>query len=115
MDFSSCRFCFLSLIALLSFFFPIECFPCSENGESIQVLRYELGQKYEPHFDYFFDPVNTQQGGHRYATVLMYLSDVEEGGETIFPNAEATAAQESFSSCGKRGLGGMHDISVLLK
>ena len=60
----------------------------SENGEAMQVLHYELGQKYEPHFDYFRDKVNQQLGGHRVATVLMYLSDVEKGGETIFPNSE---------------------------
>jgi len=30
-----------------------------------QVLKYTRGQKYEPHVDYFHDPVNTQRGGHR--------------------------------------------------
>lgn len=60
----------------------------SENGESMQILHYENGQKYEPHFDYFHDKANQVMGGHRIATVLMYLSDVEKGGETIFPNAE---------------------------
>lgn len=60
----------------------------SENGESMQVLHYEHGQKYEPHFDYFHDKANQILGGHRVATVLMYLSNVEKGGETIFPNAE---------------------------
>ncbi|CAN1322244.1 Probable prolyl 4-hydroxylase 7 [Linum perenne] len=59
-----------------------------ENGEAIQILRYELGQKYEPHFDYFHDKANQQLGGHRIATVLMYLSYVERGGETVFPNAK---------------------------
>ncbi|PPD98093.1 hypothetical protein GOBAR_DD04883 [Gossypium barbadense] len=61
-----------------------------ENGESIQILHYEHGQKYEPHFDYFHDKANQQLGGHRIATVLMYLSDVESGGETVFPNAEVS-------------------------
>ncbi|CAN1322247.1 Probable prolyl 4-hydroxylase 7, partial [Linum perenne] len=60
-----------------------------ENGEAIQILRYELGQKYEPHFDYFHDKANQQLGGHRIATVLMYLSYVERGGETVFPNAKS--------------------------
>lgn len=52
------------------------------------MLRYGIGQKYEPHFDYFYDQINQVRGGHRAATVLMYLSDVEKGGETVFPNAE---------------------------
>ncbi|CAD5188681.1 unnamed protein product, partial [Musa acuminata subsp. malaccensis] len=64
-----------------------------ENGESIQILRYRDGQKYEPHFDYFHDPKNQALGGHRYATVLMYLSNVNKGGETVFPNAEGASSQ----------------------
>uniref|UniRef100_A0A7C8YLS8 procollagen-proline 4-dioxygenase n=3 Tax=Opuntia streptacantha TaxID=393608 RepID=A0A7C8YLS8_OPUST len=78
----------------------------TENGEAMQVLHYELGQKYEPHFDYFRDKVNQQLGGHRVATVLMYLSDVEKGGETIFPNSEAKGQQlkdDSYSDCAKNG------------
>lgn len=68
----------------------------SENGEDIQVLRYEHGQKYDPHYDYFVDKVNIAHGGHRIATVLMYLSDVEKGGETIFPNAEVSSRNMLF-------------------
>ena len=60
----------------------------SENAESIQVLRYEIGQKYDAHFDYFHDKKNVKRGGQRIATVLMYLTDVKKGGETVFPNAE---------------------------
>lgn len=71
---------------LVSSFFNL--FLWSENGESIQILHYENGQKYEPHFDYFHDKANQELGGHRVATVLMYLSNVERGGETVFPNAE---------------------------
>ena len=35
------------------------------------------------HWDYFFHEGGTANGGNRYATVLMYLYDVEEGGETV--------------------------------
>nr|CAD1840354.1 unnamed protein product [Ananas comosus var. bracteatus] len=77
-----------------------------ENAEPIQVLRYGIGQKYEPHFDYFNDQVNQVRGGHRAATVLMYLSDVEKGGETVFPNAEGWESQpkdDSWSDCARGG------------
>ncbi|KAL8198028.1 hypothetical protein R6Q57_029917 [Mikania cordata] len=106
-----------------------------ENGEGLQVLHYEVGQKYEPHFDYFLDPFNAKNGGQRMATVLMYLlvmflfffllnsscicnhpidilllysSDVEEGGETVFPAAKGNISEVSWgnelSECGKDGL-----------
>ncbi|CAM8944783.1 unnamed protein product [Rhodiola kirilowii] len=77
-----------------------------ENGEAMQVLRYELGQKYEPHRDYFTDKHNQRFGGHRVATVLMYLSNVIKGGETIFPLAEGGLLQQKgddWSDCAKRG------------
>lgn len=45
----------------------------TEHGEGLQVLHYEVGQKYEPHYDYFLDEFNTENGGQRIATVLMYL------------------------------------------
>ena len=60
----------------------------ADHGEGMQILHYTSGQKYEPHFDYFQDKENTKHGGQRVATVLLYLSDVEEGGETIFPKGK---------------------------
>ncbi|AED98154.1 2-oxoglutarate (2OG) and Fe(II)-dependent oxygenase superfamily protein [Arabidopsis thaliana] len=78
-----------------------------EHGEGLQVLHYEIGQKYEPHYDYFMDEYNTRNGGQRIATVLMYLSDVEEGGETVFPaakgNYSAVPWWNELSECGKGG------------
>ncbi|KAG7026717.1 putative prolyl 4-hydroxylase 10 [Cucurbita argyrosperma subsp. argyrosperma] len=79
-----------------------------EHGEGLQVLHYEVGQKYEPHFDYFLDEYNTKNGGQRIATMLMYLSDVEEGGETVFPAAKGNFSSvpwwDELSDCGKKGL-----------
>ncbi|XP_024974045.1 probable prolyl 4-hydroxylase 10 [Cynara cardunculus var. scolymus] len=79
-----------------------------ENGEGLQILHYEVGQKYEPHYDYFLDQCNAKNGGQRMATVLMYLSDVEEGGETVFPSAKGNISAVSWwnqlSECGKDGL-----------
>ncbi|CAL9752165.1 unnamed protein product [Musa acuminata subsp. burmannicoides] len=79
-----------------------------EHGEGLQVLHYEVGQKYEPHYDYFVDEFNTRNGGQRLATLLMYLSDVEEGGETVFPSAKVFSSSlpwyTELSECGKKGL-----------
>ena len=78
-----------------------------ENGESLQILRYVDGQKYEPHTDYFHDTVNTNpaHGGQRIATVLMYLTTPDEGGETVFPHAlEKNTDGEGWSECARRGL-----------
>lgn len=77
-----------------------------ENGEAIQVLRYQDGEKYEPHFDYFHDKNNQALGGHRIATVLMYLSDVIKGGETVFPRSEDRGGvkDDTWSGCGKTGV-----------
>lgn len=78
-----------------------------ENGEPIQVLRYEEGEKYEPHYDYFHDKINQARGGHRIATVLMYLTDVVKGGETVFPKAERgrhSIQDTTLSECGKQGV-----------
>ncbi|GAA0153236.1 protein modifying enzyme [Lithospermum erythrorhizon] len=79
-----------------------------DHGEGLQVLHYEVGQKYEPHFDYFLDEFNTKNGGQRIATVLMYLSNVEEGGETVFPSANgsfnSTRGWNTLSECAKKGL-----------
>ncbi|MGZ9076161.1 MAG: 2OG-Fe(II) oxygenase [Burkholderiaceae bacterium] len=61
-----------------------------EQGEPIQVLHYEPGGEYKPHFDYF-DPAHPgnqevlAQGGQRIATLIVYLNDVAGGGSTVFP------------------------------
>ena len=42
---------------------------------SSQVLRYRKDQKYDAHWDYFFDQVNSVNGGNRYATVGAVFTD----------------------------------------
>lgn len=63
------------------------------SSDGFQVVHYDPSQLYLPHHDYFglesttkdwnFDPRNG--GSNRFATVFLYLSDVEAGGETVFP------------------------------
>eukprot|EP00992_Anisonema_acinus_P005525 TRINITY_DN18313_c0_g1_i1.p1 TRINITY_DN18313_c0_g1~~TRINITY_DN18313_c0_g1_i1.p1 ORF type:complete len:401 (-),score=84.34 TRINITY_DN18313_c0_g1_i1:108-1253(-) len=51
--------------------------------EAIQGLRYQIGQEYRTHSD----------GGFRQATFYIYLSDVEEGGETMWPYTKGADGQ----------------------
>ncbi|KAL9891733.1 prolyl 4-hydroxylase subunit alpha-1-like isoform 2-T2 [Glossina fuscipes fuscipes] len=58
------------------------------SAEELQVVNYGIGGHYEPHFDFArreevkaFQGLNT---GNRIATVLFYMSDVEQGGATVF-------------------------------
>ncbi|KAG2489490.1 hypothetical protein HYH03_011943 [Edaphochlamys debaryana] len=72
------------------------------NGEGLQVLRYNHDQKYDAHWDYFFHKDGITNGGNRYATVLTYLVDTEEGGETVFPNIPAPGGENvGFSECAR--------------
>lgn len=66
-----------------------------ERGEGLQLLRYESGNEYRPHYDWF-DPElpgprkHLARGGQRTATIIMYLSEVEQGGATLFPELGLT-------------------------
>lgn len=70
------------------------------NGEGFQILNYQKGGEYKPHFDYFppeqtGSKVHIARGGQRVATLILYLNNVEQGGETIFPkiNLKVTPKQ----------------------
>jgi prolyl 4-hydroxylase len=61
--------------------------------ETMQVVSYVDGQKYDAHYD-TFDPklfpdnVSVQQGRQRLLTLFFYLVEPEEGGHTVFPRAD---------------------------
>lgn len=61
-----------------------------DHGEGLQILRYPVGAQYRPHYDYFDPnepgtPSIVARGGQRVGTVVMYLSEPEQGGGTTFP------------------------------
>ncbi|GGG67454.1 2OG-Fe(II) oxygenase [Paenibacillus radicis (ex Gao et al. 2016)] len=55
-----------------------------EHGDGLQVLLYTPGQEYQPHYDFFAES-SRASANNRISTLVMYLNDVEEGGETAFP------------------------------
>jgi len=67
----------------------------AEHGEGLQILHYEPGQQYEPHYDWF-DPAQpgfatiTAAGGQRVASIIIYLNTPANGGGTHFPHPGVT-------------------------
>jgi hypothetical protein len=60
-------------------------------ADGLQVLRYNQTTAYVQHMDWIEPAPETDhdwdsagKGSNRYATILLYLSDVEDGGETVF-------------------------------
>ena len=68
------------------------CGLSTKNIEPIQLVRYEPGQFFKPHYDYLDTKVemyqaNVNRNGQRKYTFFVYLTDVPEnaGGSTYFP------------------------------
>lgn len=66
------------------------------NQESLQIAHYDKGGKFNPHYDAcntgtqeYRNKIN-RNAGQRRATLLIYLNDDYEGGETIFNNIHLT-------------------------
>lgn len=68
-----------------------------ENSEDFQLLKYEKGQFYRTHHDYIGHQKN-RQCGPRILTFFLYLSDVEEGGGTDFPQLNITVMPKKGSA-----------------
>mmetsp|Transcript_11471 Transcript_11471/g.27932 ORF Transcript_11471/g.27932 Transcript_11471/m.27932 type:complete len:356 (+) Transcript_11471:1-1068(+) len=73
----------------------------TENGEFLQVLRYEEGQFYGVHSDQ--NSPRASAWGPRLYTVYMYLADVEHGGGTRFPNVNLTKFPDGVTVTPKKG------------
>eukprot|EP00547_Thalassionema_nitzschioides_P008707 CAMPEP_0194222620 /NCGR_PEP_ID=MMETSP0156-20130528/33395_1 /TAXON_ID=33649 /ORGANISM="Thalassionema nitzschioides, Strain L26-B" /LENGTH=312 /DNA_ID=CAMNT_0038953489 /DNA_START=77 /DNA_END=1012 /DNA_ORIENTATION=+ len=98
------------------------------HGDGLQILRYNLTTAYTPHMDFIQDrsarhPHNYDSagvGGNRFATILMYMSDVEEGagGETVFTEAWPAGQPENERVPFKDALQNLRDadnVSGILK
>ena len=77
-----------------------------EHGEGLQVLKYGVGARYVPHFDFFAPEiagsaahVTPTFGGQRAATVVMYLNTPAGGGDTEFPSVGVRVAAVEGHAC----------------
>lgn len=89
-----------------------------ENGEGLQILHYGPGAEYRSHFDYFppeqsGSTVQLAHGGQRVATLVIYLNDVPEGGETVFPDAGISVAGRKGNAVYFRYMNGMRQLDPL--
>jgi len=66
------------------------------HSDGLQILRYNVSKAYNSHLDWIEDPSGQLKhdyesagtGGNRFATILLYMTDLGEndGGETVFPH-----------------------------
>jgi prolyl 4-hydroxylase len=61
-----------------------------DRGEGFQVLHYPTGASTAPHFDFLIpsnaaNQASIARSGQRVSTLILYLNEVAEGGETVFP------------------------------
>jgi prolyl 4-hydroxylase len=66
-----------------------------EKGETIQGQRYDVGQRFKPHFDCFSENQPywaeiQKSGGQRTWTAMIFLNEPEGGGATNFPSVKIT-------------------------
>lgn len=59
------------------------------HAEGLQILHYEPGQEFREHYD-FFGLNSPSNHNNRISTLIIYLNDVEEGGETRLPKLGIT-------------------------
>ncbi|XP_028164099.1 prolyl 4-hydroxylase subunit alpha-1-like [Ostrinia furnacalis] len=58
-----------------------------DTAEELQVVNYGIGGHYEPHYDFarkHENLINYRNAGNRIGTVLFYMSNVAQGGATVF-------------------------------
>lgn len=72
-------------------------------AESLQVVRYKKTEEYTAHHDFVYPPTFHRHQPTRFATILFYLNDKYDGGETVFPRAVNAKNHEGVEVEPKKG------------
>ncbi|WP_425388503.1 2OG-Fe(II) oxygenase [Domibacillus robiginosus] len=83
-----------------------------EHGDGLHILNYTPGQEYKAHFD-FFSPTSTASKNNRISTLVLYLNDVEQGGETFFPKLNFSVSPQKGMAVYFEYFYNDHDINEL--
>lgn len=72
-------------------------------AERMQLVHYGEGEEYHAHHDFSYPAFGNRYQPGRFATLLLYLNDVEVGGETIFPRAVNSESHDGIRVKPKAG------------
>jgi prolyl 4-hydroxylase len=83
------------------------------NLEPLQVVVYEKGQKYNPHYDFFTpNTEDVEQRGNRQKTILVYLNNIpkESGGATYFPKLNLRIQPSAYDAIYFENMNDNHEL-----
>lgn len=73
------------------------------SAEDLQLVHYEVGEQYTPHHDSTYPNTNRVDHPMRFATLILYLNEVQKGGETSFPRYRNADTRDKISVTPKVG------------
>jgi prolyl 4-hydroxylase len=92
--------------ALLRMRRPDEDFNLRSKGsvaETLQLVHYGVGEQYTPHHDFSVPLAQKDLQPARFATILFYLNEGMEGGETTFPKWKNAESSEKLAVKPEKG------------
>ena len=86
-----------------------------ENIEALQVVRYQDGQLFNEHYDWFDKVYRNKINNQRQYTIFVYLNNVTSGGETQFPKLNLSFSPREghalfWENC--TSMDNCHDLSI---
>ena len=94
------------------------CWPAT-HFEDMHVVRYQVGEEFKPHFDFFRPehPGSAERlanGGQRVGTMILYLNDAKDGGETVFPQIGLSVIPRMGSAVYFANIGSNNMLNTML-